>query len=1134
MGKHINQAKKPVSVLVITLLALTGIVGFTQLANAEPTPPELCVASQDEADFNAMISGSDPDLIEIETTGDLVRWSQSYDLFRTSDVVIRASELVLDCVFPAIPVFSGNLNAEYSGDASSISVIRLNAGVTSSIARDGDAGVGMFSKLDAAGVYNLQIEGLIESDESLTGALAGIASGTIVRNTTVTAMTIRVINPEGISGLYPVNCSRQEVGEADGCIGGLVGLAWNTTLDTIRTSGELLVSSDDHIANLGGVVGFFGFEESAVLKNLESNMNLDINLNYQFGNGLDNVGGVIGYGLGRHSSDSHLVITNSVNRGSISLSSSIDIERVGGLIGFAESELYFVDLSIFSSHNYGSISSYIDPLGCCMDVKKVGGLVGESEGDSIIRDSSNSGLILAVSTSDVDDTGGLLGYTSKTATVLRSHNYGDLDLTANEEIDQTGGLIGEASNVEIVDSSNSGDIEALGNDNDMDDVGGLVGYVNYSASVARSHNSGDISASVTEDDDVDDVGGLLGDANYVTLVSVYNSGSITVESEEDNYNVGGLVGTSDRFVVSDSSNRGPISVSSTAYELQNYGGLIGYVNEIANITNSHNSGAISITTTADEAVRYVGGFIGQADSLDEVLIIDMSTNSGALTVVGGSDTSDIGGLVGFVSDSDLFVLNSANTGDVTVRSEAGYSQDIGGLVGSLDGDSSAHIEVSENSGYIHVTALGDYAQSIGGLVGWAFSADLARSSSLGDIAVESDSVVQYVGGLIGWIESAGRISSSFASGEVALASSSTIQRLGGLVGKAYGSVDIIDSYSQVPVLEGTAVIGGLVGENIGALNVMNSYVSSAISSSNSRGAVVGDSYGDVSTTGFVWRYDNDELSDAPDVSDLVGVFNDPATLTSYRVSATSSTLMRSGGIFTDLGWDFESIWEMSGTDSWLCFPVLQWQEVVGDESCDDGDGGGGGDPAPEGEPSTVTSVSNSDTLAAMLGKSRVLTLEGAGLGDIRSASIAGQSLRIDASKSGFNKIVIPRLPLLPSGMYKLSLVNSAGAAIVVLDVRVVAKAHKLKGYRSTDALNAALRKAIRKTTGIYPTATKVRCWGVVVDATSAGDRIRAQDRATNTCAFLDKAYPNIEVQATTRKGKPIPAKNNVVRIRFIK
>jgi hypothetical protein len=1067
LGKHINQVKQPVSVLVTTLLALTGIAGFTQIANAVPTPPELCVASQEEADFTAMISGSDPDLIEIESTGDLVRWSQSYDSFRTSDVVIRASELVLDCVFPAIPVFEGTLNEEYASNANSISVIRFAGGVTASVVRDYDAGLGMFSKLNSAEVYNLQIEGLIESNESVTGALAGIASGTTVRNTTVTAMTIRVNNPQDMSGSEPVDCWTRDDGDTPGCIGGLVGLAWNTTLDTIRTSGDLQIESDDVFGNVGGIAGSFGFEESAVLNNLESSMNLNLNSTVEYDEyGVENVGGIIGYGVARDSGPgSHLVITNSVNRGLISISASDNTNRTGGLIGLAESQVSVLELSVISSHNYGSLT-----------------------------------ILVGGSSTDADVTGGLVGFSSSVE-VLRSHNYGDLNITAEDEVDNTGGLVGEAVNVEILDSSNSGDIDVLGISDDADDIGGLVGNV-ASISVERSYNTGNISASVTRDDDVDEVGGLIGDAGYVTLVSVYNSGSITVSSEEDNNHIGGLVGyVGSNVSVSDSSNRGSIAVSSSGGDaLYDYGGLIGH-GTAATISDSYNSGTVSISNDSG-SIEDVGGLIGDSRSTS----VERSYNSGAISasVQRDSGVYNIGGLVGRESETDmgrgLVFRDNNNTGPITVDTPETASS-IGGLVG-LYGDSEFSHEFTrtENSGSISITA--GRIENIGGLAG------LTPNDYSGSLGITE-------------------VNRSLSYGEMIFNSISEVENIGGLIGQSL-RVSIANSFSQVPTIEGSDNIGGLVGKSSGTLTVDRSYVSSAISSTGARGAVLGlaASTEAVNVSKFVWRYDNDNTSDNPDVELLVGDIGF-GTLTSEDIVRTSSNLMRTQSTFSDIGWSFDSIWEMSGTDSWLCFPVLQWQEVVGDDSCGEGEENDDGD-------STITSVSGSDSLVAKLGKSRILTLNGAGLGDIRSASIAGQSVRIDATKSGFAKIVIPRLPLLPSGMYKLSLINSAGAAIVVLDVRVVAKSHKLKGHSSTDAVTASLRKSIRKTSGAYSTATKVRCWGVVVNSTSAGDTTRALGRATNTCAFLDKEFPNLEVKATTRKGKPVPAKNNVVRIRFLK
>lgn len=723
MGKHINQAKKPVSVLVTILLAFTGIVGFTQVAIAEPTPPELCVASQDEADFSAMISGSE---VEIRTTGDLVRWSLSYDAFRNSDVVIRASELVLECVFPAIPVFEGTLNEEYATDASSISVVRFAGGLTASADRASEAvlGLGMFSHLQEASIFNLEIQGQIETSQSIVGSLAGSASETLVQNTSVTDMTMRFVD---LDTTY--SCS-----ESAGCIGGLIGIgADNITLDTVRTSGDIEISRPDQ----GGVFKSVDFIGGAV------------------GSLVSEGGAAIAVKLSDVHTDFDISITASRAR------------HVGGLAGAAA---YFGDLDASDSSSSGSIQIFAAEVPVSDDpgvTDRVGGLFGyldqygSSNGTSIISGSTN-----------------------------RSH----ITIEDNRTIGLVGGLVGDSSSAELeaITSFNEANLQITSAD-EVENVGGLVGYARASSlSIASSGNSGQLNISSNE---VTAIGGLVGRFT---------------DDEETHV-----------LVVLDSFNAAPLLLEATL-DVDRIGGLIG-----------------SINLSADE---------------DSAATLTGNSHEGNLTI-------------------------SSNTRSVT---------GVGGLVGAI------FIERRTNS------------------------ATISRSYSAGEFALS------------------------------ALGSSAeqVVREVGGLVGRITGvNVEIQESFSQVSLIEGETNVGGLVGfldtDDNGVrthLRVSNSYASSAVSSTGLRGGLVGsvhtgEDYSAVFTaTGFVWRYDNDESSDAPDVAVIAGGGDLASSFTASIVRASTSQ-MRTQSTFTDLGWDFESIWEMSGTDEWQCFPVLQWQEVTPNSSC---------------------------------------------------------------------------------------------------------------------------------------------------------------------------------------------------------
>jgi hypothetical protein len=216
-------------------------------------------------------------------------------------------------------------------------------------------------------------------------------------------------------------------------------------------------------------------------------------------NGVDDVGGLVGYNIG--------VISNCSSTGDVS-----GTRWVGGLVGLNKDD--------------GSVSN-------CYSTSNVSGTFGSSIYVGGLLGSNSGSLSNCYSTGDVSgerDVGGLVGANGDS--VSNCYSTGDVSGTGNA----VGGLAGSNSSGSVSNCYSIGDV------NGVDDVGGLVG-ANYSdGSVSNCYSTGDVNG-------VDDVGGLVGQNGYIVIIppdefyfpgyinNSYSAGWVVGDS-----NVGGLVG----------------------------------------------------------------------------------------------------------------------------------------------------------------------------------------------------------------------------------------------------------------------------------------------------------------------------------------------------------------------------------------------------------------------------------------------------------------------------------------------------------------------------------------------------------------------------------------------------------------
>ncbi len=303
---------------------------------------------------------------------------------------------------------------------------------------------------------------------------------------------------------------------------------------------------------------------------------------------------------------------------------------------------------LIGSHSQGEVTN------CHTDVvltgnANAGGLSGMSA-HSTIRNCYSTGEV----TAEDRVVGGLIGELFE-ANLLNS--YSESHVTGNDW--HVGGLVGLSDGAAISGSHHTGTVVGR-----RHHTGGLAGTNGEGATIIHSYSSGDVTGEGHS------TGGLVG-RNLGTIENTHSTGSVT---GMDNY-TGGLVG----FNRSGASIKKSYSTADVNGEMY-VGGLVGYSSN-ATISSSYSKGAVKGERNS------VGGLIGTT-------LGGTIENSFSRSSVSGNNW--VGGLVGYNGTDDLSIINCYSTGPVV-----GEEEDVGGLVGFLDGNTSV---VSESSYWNHETS----------------------------------------------------------------------------------------------------------------------------------------------------------------------------------------------------------------------------------------------------------------------------------------------------------------------------------------------------------------------------------------------------------------------------------------------
>jgi len=209
-----------------------------------------------------------------------------------------------------------------------------------------------------------------------------------------------------------------------------------------------------------------------------------------------------------------------------------------------------------------------------------------------------------------------------------------------------------------------------------------------------------------------------------------------------------------------------------------------------------------------------GALVGKAEGL----ITD------AYSTASVSGTSDVGGLVGYVSDLGV-ISNDWTSGGAVLTGVSG----VGGLVGKNQGTIEAG---SSSSDAVTGTR---YA---GGVAGYNSGDISGAGAGTGNVSGTS-----YVGGLVGYNAATGTLSGDTTS--AAKVSGTSV--IGGLVGENLGTLEAASSSSD-PV-SGTKEVGGLAGYNDG--NISSASATGSVTGSGGEPLDLGGLVGDNGSAGVI-------------------------------------------------------------------------------------------------------------------------------------------------------------------------------------------------------------------------------------------------------------------------------------------
>ena len=402
-------------------------------------------------------------------------------------------------------------------------------------------------------------------------------------------------------------------------------------------------------------------------------------------------------------------------------------------------------------------------------------------------------------------------------------------------------------------------------------VVGILAHIAYNtkhedAKISNVTTKGSITVEMGDFDKYFGVAGLVGSCNGVVIENCENQASVEVQtivlSGTDVRVLAGGISAQSKLaatVVNQCKNSGSVIISSGAstQALSCVGGLVGFVEDDATITDCSNSGAVTNSAT-NASAYFTGGVLGALGTQKDINASNSvawkgtsegCTNSGAIHDNSQSATAVnhcVGGVIGFICNNGRTLDDMSNSGTVRLSSPVCNDVSVGGIIGQWYQYNTATLQNSSNAATGTVTVDASSCTNIyeGGLIG-------NKTSNNGDkhkkpviaLNLENRGAIVNSGTASSTIRIGG-ISGQFNYGAVVGASSNDTYT-GGC--SNYGNITC-----SAPSQAKQTAIGGIAGQTgNGAITIYDSYNEGNISAevaSNVENLFVGGIGGTFGTT----------------------------------------------------------------------------------------------------------------------------------------------------------------------------------------------------------------------------------------------------------------------------------------------
>lgn len=642
-----------------------------------------------------------------------------------------------------------------------------------------------------------------------------------------------------------------------GFAGGLNGESSITDCSIGAVDIKYTGASASNASHLGGFVG--KISGNVELLNCDINGGVDLKYNSIGGS---YVGGIVGLMEGTSSNDavvSGTDISGNINISNLLNSNSSRIDCFGSLAGVA-SYANFNSITISGTKN-----TFVNNIGAC----SMGGLVGEANNETsfnfttIISNASCEFTVNSTNNATVDSfVGGVFGKISdlELASSYTVPNFKvNFDSTrCKPNIGGFAGLINSTSLSNIGVNFRNDQIDFYSSSGAT--FGGIAGATSGICSVSNctvSYENNTFDFSIAEKIDQVQIGGIVG-----TTAGNFNISSCTITNFDINNlyvgsgAVGGLIATANSQVAMANCAFKNSEITVKATGEMSLGGFVGKITSTASRSTFNECESDKIKLTINEgSTANIGGVIGFANGLATLTNCDVKgavmptdLNGTILKFVAseaGSSNSNVGGIIGNASGSSADgitfetcqVTQNCNLISENQSSTSGLVH-IGGIAGHI-----LNSKIGNNVKVInfHSTYSDNGLIYLGGIVGKSENSNIVAESgsniqasnlklilASGDVFyTPSASGSGYVGGITGWLNNT-NISYAQVDGTSVVANgSSNSSCAGGIVGSSNGTSNIDHINSDAKVIS-FGIAGGIVGSGSANISYANNQNASTI------------------------------------------------------------------------------------------------------------------------------------------------------------------------------------------------------------------------------------------------------------------------------------------------------------------